>query len=121
MAAQTSASFSCSAGERTAAGGGAWREGRLLELELSERGGEAEREGEAMGAAASRGVVVWCWMVSPPPTAPQQQTRRGPSDDVEMSASCGAGERAGEGAGRGLTCLCLSVDKNMAYMVSCDA
>ena len=77
MAARTNASFSCSAGERVAMGV-EWREGRLLELALTERDREADEVGEAMGAAASRG-----WL-----------------DDVANVCLAGAEERAGDGEWR---------------------
>lgn len=55
-----------------------WREGRLLELALTERDREADEVGEAMGAAASRG-----WL-----------------DDVANVCLAGAEERAGDGEWR---------------------
>lgn len=78
MAARTNASFSCSAGERVATGV-EWREGRLLELALTERDREADEVGEAMGAAASRD-----WL-----------------DDVASVCLACAEERAGDGEWRG--------------------
>lgn len=82
IAARTKDSFSFSAGERLITGVG-WREGRLPELELTERDMEREEVREAMAVPASRAAEF------PPPRGKNERRR----DDVAKMCLVRAEER----------------------------